>query len=83
MKKSTIVRTLFIAVLITASLGSFVFLNTIGASIISTDAAKQGNTEQRSVESKEKQLKELEVRLPDVMLLEQLIKIAKRLTPAS
>ncbi|HMO38387.1 MAG TPA: hypothetical protein PKC76_03745 [Saprospiraceae bacterium] len=81
MKKST-ARTLVITLVAAASLSSYVYLNTV-ASVITAPATGK-SLELPVKEVKEKSAEEhREVSLPDVILLEKMIKIGKRFLPAS
>ncbi len=75
-------RTLVIALVAAASLSSYVYLNTV-ASVITVPAAGK-SLELPATDMKEKSSEERpEVSLPDVLLLEKMIKIGKRFLPAS
>lgn len=81
MKKST-ARTLVIALVAVASLSSYVYLNTV-ASVITVPATGK-SLELPVKDMKEKSPEERsEVSLPDILLLEKMIKIGKRFLPAS
>ncbi|MBK7873311.1 MAG: hypothetical protein IPJ74_22890 [Saprospiraceae bacterium] len=80
MKKST-TRTVLVTLIAVASLGSYVFLNTAaGVTTPSSDVPFEIQSNELKEEINE-HIKE--VNLPDVMLLEQIIKIGKRFLPAS
>lgn len=83
MKKLT-TRTLLVALMVAASLGSYVYLNTLTPSV--TTPSSDETIDVQSNELKEEiqeQAKEVEVSLPDVMLLQKVIEIGKRFLPAS
>ncbi len=83
MKKST-TRTLVVTMIAAASFGSFVFLNTVGSNVATPSSDKTIEMQSNELEKElQKQVKEVDVSLPDIMLLEKVIKIGKRFLPAS
>lgn len=78
MKKEN-TRTILIALLIAASLGSYIFLNTRSSNVEttpSTELAKE-NAVEEEVDGQQ------EIILPDVRLLKKAIETGKKLLPAS
>lgn len=77
MKKST-ARTTIIALIAAASLGSYVYLNTVEPCCDEEDPSGITLELQSELEEQAKSIK-----LPDVMLIEKVIEIGKRFIPAS
>lgn len=83
MKKLT-TRTLLVALMVAASLGSYVYLNTVAPSVTTPSSDEIIDVQPNELEEElQEQAKEVDVSLPDVMLLQKVIKIGKRFLPAS
>lgn len=83
MKKLT-TRTLLVALMVAASLGSYVYLNTVTPSVATPSSDETIDVQSNELKEEiQEQAKEVEVSLPDVMLLQKVIKIGKRFLPAS
>jgi hypothetical protein len=78
MKKLT-TRAVVVLLLVTTSVGSYVFLNTVAP-----DSSTSTSDEKTEVETNElKALENVEATLPDAMLLKKVIEVGKRILPAS
>lgn len=78
MRKST-TRTVVVLLLVSTSLGSYIFLNTVSPKSVEPSSDEQ--TEQKANELKA--LENVDAVLPDVMLLKKIIEVGKRIVPAS
>ncbi len=78
MKKST-VRTTIVALMAAASLGSYVYLNTVD--VCCAEEERSGIKLEQLQHELEEQAKSLD--LPDITIIKKAIEVAKRFIPAS
>ena len=79
MRKVFTTRTVLLLFLAVMSLGSYVFLNTVTLHSSTPDSAGSSKTEVNEL----KALDNVDVALPDVLLLKKVIEVGKRILPAS
>ena len=77
MKKSS-TRTVLFCLLIAASIGSYIYLNSLSSPMVSFDQAAGVEEYEEDIESND-----AEIILPDVHLIKKVIETGKRLIPAS
>ncbi|MCB0559250.1 MAG: hypothetical protein H6573_18025 [Lewinellaceae bacterium] len=77
MKKSS-TRTVLFSLLISASIGSYIYLNSLSSPMVSFDQAAGVEEYEEDIESND-----AEIILPDVHLIKKVIETGKRLIPAS
>lgn len=79
MRKVFTTRTVLLLFLAVMSLGSYIFLNTVTPHSSTPDLDESSNTEVNEL----KALDNVDVALPDVLLLKKVIEVGKRILPAS